>query len=96
MAGNAVLAMTWSLVLFRQAFGERGYWLAMVPLGIATGATYGIVNEQSTAAVAAFFAVLGVAIVFECQVPRLPVIRSMLDRFQPAGRDRVSGARDVG
>jgi hypothetical protein len=77
------------------AFGPFGYWFAMVPLGVATGATYGFVNEQSAAAVAAFLAVLGVAIVFEDTVPRIPAVRRMLDRFRPAEQGAVSCARDA-
>lgn len=95
MAANAVLAMTWALVLFRRTFGPFGYWFAMVPFGVATGATYGFLNEQSAAAVAAFLAVLGIAVVVEDKVPRIPALRRMLDRFRPAEQGAVSCTRDA-
>ena len=81
-------------MLFRRTFGPFGYWFAMVPLGVATDATYRFVNEQSAAAVA-FLVVLGVAIVFEDTVWRIPAVRRTLDRFRPATADAVSCTTDA-
>ena len=50
---------------------------------------------RSAAAVVALLAVVGVAVVFEDKVPRIPAVRQMLDRFRPAEQGAVSCARDA-